>query len=203
MTEPTIEVIEQGEIRSTGDLVRLNIIDWNRFRPWRDPWQAMERLSWPLINTSLYQIIHTPLLAYPERDDFPGWKHVGDHEEIGRLYWNLFYYHFSGELHFGDCPDFWGEGHNEDGSTFRFWGDIGRVSPIGFYEALPNLGTCCIWTSVVDTSTLIHICPMIDLIRLTDPEYVAELRRSSQKKPGKQRSERATSQASSLWDGLL
>ncbi len=98
-------VLDHGISRSVGDFVRLGIVDWMRYKLyWRSPQQSMQVVSAPFINKMSFLVAQLDLHEYRERNDFPGWKHVGAHEELGRLYWNHFHYVFEGELHFHDQP---------------------------------------------------------------------------------------------------
>jgi hypothetical protein len=163
MQHPAATVLDHGIIRSVGDFVRLGVIDWMRYKPyWRSPQQAMQVVSAPFINKMRFLIAQLDLYDYPERNDFPGWKHVGNHEELGLLYWNHFHYVFEGELHFHDQPDFSGVIIHRDGepTEWPFWGDIGQVSPITLLDTSRALLPHTLWISVLDAQTQVVIEPL-------------------------------------------
>ena len=77
---PQLIEVERGFIQSEGDFVRLNIVDWNRFHPyWKSSQHAMKAISSWFINTSKFAIVDVDLCAFPNRNDFPDWKHIGGH----------------------------------------------------------------------------------------------------------------------------
>src|SRR5437879_4304313 len=80
-------------IRSENDILDLNIVDWNRLNGyWNSPSGAVHTIASWFINTAHATRIEMDISKAPIRNDFPGWKHVGDHERIGQLYWNWFHY---------------------------------------------------------------------------------------------------------------
>jgi hypothetical protein len=163
MRHPVASVLDHGIIRSMGDFVRLGIVDWMRYKPyWRSPQQAMRVVSAPFINKMSFLVAQLDLHEYPERNDFPGWKHVGAHEELGRLYWNHFHYVFEGELRFHDQPDFSGViiHRDREPAEWPFWGDIGQVSPITLLDTSRALLSHTMWISVLDEQTQIIIEPL-------------------------------------------
>jgi hypothetical protein len=160
-----IEIISQGYIETPYDFVRLDLVDWNRAKV-HERQHIMDAISSWFVCTSYYYILKVDLLAYPERNDFPGWKHAGHHEDMGKLYWNFFHDHFEeGTLKFADSPDFSGS-FIMDGKTTSVYGDIGHVSPIGMREAIACLKQFDNWVTVVDTQTQIIIQPFMDIWRL-------------------------------------
>jgi hypothetical protein len=143
-------LIEQNLIESKDDIFKLDIIDWGRCRPWENPLKALESIASFFIGHAWYTIIELDLREAPERDDWPGWNHVGNHEYYGRLYWNWFHQYQKGDLRFHDAPDFSGTLLRDDGNFSRFWGDIGRVSVRAFSDAQVNMHVEDLWISIVD-----------------------------------------------------
>jgi len=123
--------------------------------------EALEQVGSWFVDTTRYAKIHVDLYSYPERDDFPGWAHVQDHEQVGRLFWNYFHYRFRGTLYFADSPDFWG--------TLTYsQGDIGKVSPIGLVEAQRQMSAFDLWISVANAVTQVILEPFVSLQGLFD-----------------------------------
>jgi hypothetical protein len=157
-----MEIVEQKYITSLRDIGRLNVIDFNRCnRYWENNFvRALEYIGNCLINTSAYTIVHEDMRAYPDRDDFPDWEHVGKtHRPLGKLYWNMFHALYEGKLIFHDMPDFSGTMFFDSPiSQVSFLGDIGRVSASTFgLEVLPNVNRGDLWISVVSYDTHIII----------------------------------------------
>lgn len=161
-------IIEHGEIKSVRDLLKLGIIDWNRLNNyWENADEAASAIvSWLDGSKATYGIVDHDLSAVPDRGDWPGWKHVGLHPEMGKMYWNYFHYSFNGTLHFSDAPDFHGTLQFKDGSTARFYGDIGQVSASTFMHTIRMLDAGDIWISVIDSCTQIIIEPQISVSSL-------------------------------------
>lgn len=158
MNHPIVTIVEKGIIRSASDFIRLNIVDWKRFSPYWDSEQhAIDTLSTWFVGRFDYTIAKVNLFQYPERNDFPGWKHAGNHEEIGEMFWNHFKYCFEGELNFHDSPDFSGTIYHKDRTPqeWRFCGDIGKVSPIAMRDTVQGLSSYTMWISVIDEHTQI------------------------------------------------
>lgn len=174
MTE--YKLIEQKLIESEYDVLRLDIIDWNRSRPWDHPGDAVRSISSFFINMAHYTIIETDLRTAPQRDDWPGWKHVGNHEYYGRLYWNWFHHNQKGDLHFSDAPDFSGillttNGHhlttNGPHTCFaRFWGDIGKVSARAFSDAQVQMHIGDLWISIIDEYRQVIVESKADIAKI-------------------------------------
>jgi len=167
---PIVTIVEEGIIRSTADFIRLNIVDWGRFDShWESEQDAMDKISPFFVNLFSYTIAKVNFCEYPERDDFPQWEHVGDHVFIGGLFWNYFKYCFEGDLKFHDSPDFSGTifHPNRTPQEWSFYGDIGKVSPIGIRESMESLlFPSALWFSVVDEDTLIVLERSFKLKRL-------------------------------------
>jgi len=168
MSQTCIE--ESGEIKSARDLMKLEIIDWNRLIGyWKNIPEAAESLaSWLIESESQYSIIKCRMDDAPERDDWPGWKHIGHHPEIGQVFWNWFHYHQKGEIHFSDSPDFFGKLRLGDWPERTFFGDIGLVSAPTFSRTIRALRAHDVWITVVDTETQIMIEPMYSISQLAD-----------------------------------
>jgi hypothetical protein len=82
-----------------------------------------------LTKNAVYTIYRCDMRKSPERSDFPGWNHGGNHLQLGRLYWNMFHASFKGTLEFSDMPDFSGTIQFDDlDKPVSLFGDIGRVS---------------------------------------------------------------------------
>ncbi len=152
-------MVEQKHITSLRDIGHINIIDFNRCNGlWEDnPVYALEVIGGWLIGKAAYTIIHADLHAYPERNDFPQWEHIGNHKPLAKLYWNMFHATFQGTLTFHDMPDFSGKIILDDPKReATFWGDIGQVSASVFgVEVLPQMHKGDLWISVISMDTQI------------------------------------------------
>ena len=120
-------VLNKTQLLHPDDVLTLNLIDFTRLNGyWDNLLQAAETIfSWwdgAIVTTIKHENYHDA----PEREDWPGWEHTGDHPFQGRQYWNWFWHDRPNgcKLVFSDSPDFWG--HLDDGSGF--WGDIGMPS---------------------------------------------------------------------------
>lgn len=84
-----VTVIKQELILSEDELVRLNIIDFGRNNGgvFGGPHKAIRVISNHVVR-SMVCTITEDTEEYPERDDFPGWSHVGNHVAVGKKYWN-------------------------------------------------------------------------------------------------------------------
>lgn len=161
------ETLEEGEfIKSPGDLARLNIIDFNRYKTyWKSPSHALDIIASYIVGFR-YSIVKIYPYRCPERSDFPGWKHAGRHEDVGRLFWNFFKYVFDeqSKLYFHDQPDLSGSIYNAslDPNTRVFHGDIGLVSPITFLDTNKFTFAPHMWISVnEDILTILEAPPVI------------------------------------------
>jgi hypothetical protein len=158
--ENRFEVLDHKLITSVYDIMDLDIIDWGRLNgSWRKPGQALKTISSWLVNRAHYTITQVNIREAPRRDDFPGWNHIGNHEQMGRWYWNWFHVNHEGTLRFSDAPDFWGTFRDDD-SPANFYGDIGRVSAQAFAIQLKKMHRGDIWISVLDSETQVIIEPM-------------------------------------------
>lgn len=158
MATTHVKVLEQGLIRDEYDILKLDIVDLGRRNGyWKNPADALRYLVTTLAGRAYYSIKQCDLCEAPARDDWPGWEHVGYHEEMGKLYWNWFHARYTGETSFSDSPDFFGHLRFEDGHTAQFWGDIGQVSLSGFAAALNQMSTHDIWISVLNEKKQISI----------------------------------------------
>lgn len=120
-----MKVIEEGWIQSKEDLLKLDIVDWNRLIDyWDNTREALESISSWLEGHTRYAIVQCSMGKAPQRDDWPGWDHVGNHAQMGRIFWNWFYQKNRGELHLSDSPDFHGILRLPNWPEKRFWGDI-------------------------------------------------------------------------------
>ena len=154
MEEPTVEIVRQGIIESEYDLTDLHIIDWSRIGGyWRHAGDAIKAVSSWFIWRAMYTVVTCDLRQAPDRADWPGWKHVGRHEEIGRLYWNYFHWAGMGTISFHDEPDFSGTLDLEDEAgqprSAKFWGDVGKVSAVTFAHVQKRMNKGDIWISLL------------------------------------------------------
>jgi hypothetical protein len=128
--------------------------------------QAIQTVASWVIDMTVYSVMETDLSRYPTRDDFPGWNHVGHHEELGHLYWNFFFASFSRRsptLQFGDAPDFHGSYLENEQRRREIYGDIGQISVSAFaQEVLPQLRKHDLWVSVLDEHRQAIIEPLVD-----------------------------------------
>jgi hypothetical protein len=112
----------------------------------------MRAISNWTIGLFAYTVIEVPLKQYPVRTDWPGWNHVGSHELLGELFWNMFYYRADpgNKLSFSDMPDFHGEfAPDESGHIARFYGDIGQISASTFLvDVVRQIRAHDLWISV-------------------------------------------------------
>ena len=151
MEELTVEIVRQGIIESEYDLTDLQIIDWSRlYGYWRHAGDAIHAISSWFIWRAMYTVVKCDLRQAPDRDDWPGWKHVGHHEQLGRLYWNTFHYTQKGSLSFRDEPDFSGvlDFEDEGQGQVHFWGDIGKVSAVTFAHIQKCMTKHDLWISI-------------------------------------------------------
>jgi hypothetical protein len=173
--ENYIPAIEHGLIRSEKDIMRLNIIDWKRHNPWASPQAAMDTIfSWFNL-AAHYTIMDDDMDKYPARDDFPGWKHVGNHVLYAKSYWNWFQYHHGdyGELTFDDSPDFYGQFNFPDGVK-RFWGDIGQCSCGAIARSQKQMDAGDLWISIRESGTQIIIEPTISIRERFQSQFFEE-----------------------------
>jgi hypothetical protein len=101
-------VEEQGLIESERDIMKLDIIDWNRLNgSWANSFDALQTIASWFVQKAYFTVVKHDLRFAPNID-WPGWKHAGSHEYLGHLYWNDFYYRQRGNLVFSDEPGFFG-----------------------------------------------------------------------------------------------
>jgi hypothetical protein len=102
----------------------------------------------------------------PGRDDFPGWRHAGNHETIAKAYWDWLHWRDQGcRIAFGDSPDI--SGSFGDGALFV--GDIGQVSADTFVRSIKRLDEHEVWLSVLDDGcNHIMIEPMVSIRALVE-----------------------------------
>lgn len=158
---------DHGLIRSEQDIMKLNIVDWKRYDPWPNPQAAMNTIfSW-FNHMAHYTVLEEDMTQCPERNDFPGWEHVGDHEEYGRMYWNWFHYWHGdcGELHFSDSPDFQGVFHYPDKEQW-FWGDIGQCSAQALARTQKQMSANDLWISITAANVQVLIEPSVSIFDL-------------------------------------
>lgn len=159
--QQVLEETEVGFIRSPGDVARLQIVDWNRYtRHWKTPMRAIDVVgSW--VVGFRYSVLAVDLWKSPQRNDFPQWNHAGgeSHRSLVRLFWNFFKQTCQGELCFHDKPDISGYLYNPKLTPDErpFVGDIGKVSPVTFLDAVHGMPGPGLWISVLDESTLVFL----------------------------------------------
>lgn len=152
---------EAGFIQSYRDLVRLNIIDWNRYTShWKNPLHAMEIVGGWVVGFR-YSIVTTSLDEFPIHNDFPEWHHAGgpNHHGLGHDFWNCFQCVFKGEIFYHDQPEISGWVCHPDLTPGKrdFMGDIGLVSPISFLDSTKHMPYPDFWISARDESTLVFL----------------------------------------------
>lgn len=184
-----MEIIDQFLITDPLQLMKLGIIDFHRLNgAWADSEQAIRCIfSWFDHLAVATCIVIPNYHNAPKRNDFPEWKHAGNHPEEGEEYWNWFNWnHEGGELNFSDSPDFWG--NFEDGT--EFWGDIGKVSASAFAGTQKQMGAHTLWISVLGyygrdykSSYQVLIEPLVSLRELWGkqclPEYKSRVHQLS------------------------
>lgn len=160
-------IVETGRFKSRRDILKLNVVDWNRLiNYWDNIDEAVEAISSCLIGIADYSIIECDMNAAPQRDDWPGWNHVGTHEQMGYLFWNWFHWKKKGIIHFSDSPDFSGKLILPNYPATKFYGDIGLVSAPTFIRTLKIMDANEIWITVVDSHTQIVIEPQVSIRQL-------------------------------------
>ena len=162
-----MHIVEQGLLSSIEDIGRLKIMDFSRCNGlWQDnPVRAMNTAKNWMVGTMSYTILQIDMSKYPQRNDWPGWNHVGSHEHLGKMYWNCFFANDDGNgtLKFSDSPDFEGTLLDE-GIERKFYGDIGQVSASTFIiEVLPRMHKGDLWISIPNERTQIILECLVDL----------------------------------------
>lgn len=163
-----MNIIKQGTFTSLSEIGSLRIMDFNRCNGlWENnPVTAMETAGNLLIGNFKYTIVEIDMSKYPERSDWPGWSHVGNHEPLGRMYWNCFFSHKNrGTLKFSDLPDFDGTLYDPRlGRDIAFYGDIGMVSASTFLmDVVPRMHHGDLWISVPNENTQIILEALCDI----------------------------------------
>lgn len=155
-------VIDRGEFTSENDLLKLPIVDWNRLiNYWDNVYDATVSISsWLIASRAHYIIAECNMKSAPKREDWPGWKHIGCHPQIGQLYWNWFHWKQVGTLHFSDSPDFHGVLNRPGMEKAQFYGDVGLVSAPTFMRSIKSLEAHDLWITIVDMETQIIIEPL-------------------------------------------
>lgn len=142
----------QRRFESPSDVLRADVADIYRLNGyWNTPGDALDRIFSILRSGSaVYGIYDVPDFdAAPPRDDFPGWRHVGGHEAVGRRLWNWFHWRMPlYRVSFSDSPDFQAITNIEGGHTHFIWGDIGRVSASTFVYTLLQMRAGDLWMSI-------------------------------------------------------
>lgn len=190
---------------SANDILQLQMIDFSRCNGlWHNNvLHAIQAICPWLVGNAGYSILPVDLEKSPQRADWPGWTHVGNHESLGKLYWNWFFDHVGdrGTLHFVDEPDFYGtikDPETEEIVTFQ--GDIGQVAASTFaLEVLPSFNRDCWWVSVLNARRVIVIMPQSDIGLLLQKHIADHLGLSTlaSKVSGANQPEQL-----SLWEGM-
>jgi hypothetical protein len=84
-----IQIIGQGIIQSMPDFFGLHIVDFSRLNNyWPHLGEAIDHIAGYVVRNVAWTKVRVNMHAIPNRDDWPGWNHVGTHEDVGRAYWN-------------------------------------------------------------------------------------------------------------------
>lgn len=164
-----MNIIKQGTFTSLSEIGSLRIMDFNRCNGlWENnPVSAMKTAENFLVEHFQYTVIETDMRESPERRDWPGWRHVGNHVPLGRRYWNWFFEKgpAGGTLEFSDSPDFNGTFYNSTaGREVSFFGDIGMVSASTFLiDVVPRMGHGDLWISIPNETTQIILEARCDI----------------------------------------
>ncbi len=146
-------LLEEGNFSLESDLMALDIIDFDRLNGyWPNPGAAMRTIfSHIKDGRASYSIYQVPDFdSVPSREDFPKWKHTGDHLQLGKRFWNWFLFKFPQyELNLMDSPDFQAIKRTGERSDW-IWGDFGRVSASAFAWSQKMMRPGHIWISVMD-----------------------------------------------------
>lgn len=155
-------------IVSPGTLLELDVIDWRRGGIyWDDPQEALATISAVIVGRTEYLIAEVDMRLAPERGDWPDWRHTGAyHNSLGKLWWDWFHWKRKGTLSFSDSPDFQGTLQLPNQAPIRFWGDIGTVSALAFFESIRQMKAGDLWISIPDHETQVLLSPLVDLNRL-------------------------------------
>jgi hypothetical protein len=159
-------IIEQGTIRTSDDISKLQILNWSRLNGYWDnnPARVMQFITGWLMNKATYTIAHVPLRTYPALATWPSWKQGGRQEELGRLFWNSFLAAGTATLTFFDKPDFEGSLQTDSRpEPFQVYGDIGKVSASTFALTLARMREGDLWISVLDEETQVILELLFDL----------------------------------------
>ena len=139
-----MKVLDSGIIKSKSDIYALDIIDFNRLNGcFENTDDAMNTIfSW-FNHSAFFTVVEiNDYYDAPVFDNFPGWKHAGNHEDNGRYLWNWMNWKHPGiDLRFGDEPDF--SGAFPFGGLF--WGDIGKISASAFAMTQKGLDENSLW----------------------------------------------------------
>jgi hypothetical protein len=162
-----MEIIKQGVISSIEEIGSLKIMDFSRCNgSWgENPVCAMNTAKYWMVGRMSYTVLNIDMSKYPQRADWPGWRHAGNHEPLGRAYWNCFFANnCGGTLEFSDSPDFKGTFYSEDGIKRRFYGDIGMVSASTFLvDVLPHMHKEDLWITIPSDSIQVVIEVLYDI----------------------------------------
>jgi hypothetical protein len=162
-------IIKQGVISSVEEIGSLKIMDFSRCNGvWQNnPVTAMKVAEKWMVGRMRYTILEIDMSKYSQRNDWPGWKHTGHHEPLGRMYWNCFFANDNGHgvLEFSDSPDFAGTFcSSKSEKETRFYGDIGQVSASTFLiDVLPRMDESDLWVTVLNKNTQVILEPLCDI----------------------------------------
>ncbi len=145
---------DQRQFQSPSDVLRADVVDIYRLNGyWSNPGDALDRIFAVLDSgPAVYGVYDVPDFdSAPQREDFPGWTHVGGHVPIGRRLWNWFHWRMpTYELTFSDSPDFYASTTLDYGAQHFIWGDIGRVSASTFVYTLLRMRPGDLWMTIKD-----------------------------------------------------
>ena len=147
------------ELKTIRDILSLDIVDLNRLNGyWSNPAECIDSMwSWLTMNGKggfFASWVEPDTWGQHTREDFPEWKHVGNHVSVGIDYWAWFMstrQNDSDSLSFSDSPDFYG-----DIGSNHFWGDIGKCSPDVITRTVKQMQAGDLWISLVGDGSL-HI----------------------------------------------
>lgn len=143
-----IDVVQEGFITTEDDFLLLQLIDWGRYTPFTHSRNAMDNIV-PFLRGAHYTKIVSDMRLAPDHGGWKTWGHQGYHDHYGRLFRNwLIDTHPGSTIDFADSPDFYGTLMFSDRKKANFYGDIGHVSPLGFFNALQLIKPNDLWISV-------------------------------------------------------
>lgn len=159
----TCHVISSKMIETELDLMELNIVDFKRSSSFVNQREALEVATSWLKGIARVTIVGVDdFWDIPDRDDFPGWGHVGHHPQIGKQFWNWFHHwNPESELYFGDSPDLCGVLN----TGALFFGDIGQVSATAFIMSVKSMAKHDLWITISPDGTKQTLIELLASVR--------------------------------------